>query len=66
LYAATGLSISELARLGGISRQSVHRYIRRGGLPTYTADRLAVAAHLHPAEVWGWAWYEDSAEAEAS
>jgi hypothetical protein len=31
---------------------------RRRGLTDVQADRMATACGLHPALVWGWAWYE--------
>jgi hypothetical protein len=45
-------SMSELARLAGVSRGTVARWASTGGVDEFTADELAVALGRHPAEVW--------------
>ena len=48
-------SAAELAERLRISARTVHRY-RHRGLTVLQADRLAVAAGFHPAEIWP-DWY---------
>lgn len=43
------------AQVLGVNRRTVYRY-RDKGLNPWTADRLAIAAGLHPRSVWGEAW----------
>ena len=47
--------IAQAARLMDVPRRSLHRW-RHTGLNPWTADRLAIAAGLHPFSVWGDAW----------
>jgi hypothetical protein len=49
-------NVSVLARALGLDRAQVARW-RNGGLPIDSADRVAVAAGCHPAEVWP-EWYD--------
>lgn len=50
-------SLTEAAGLVGVSVTSLRHY-RDDGMPAATADRLAIAAHLHPALVWA-SWVDD-------
>jgi hypothetical protein len=47
--------VAQAAELLNVSTRSVHR-LRHSGLTPSTADRLAIAAGLHPLAVWGDAW----------
>ncbi len=50
-------TVAEFARLAGVSRRTVYRWMR-AGLDLYTADRLAVkVARSHPANVFGPTWF---------
>jgi hypothetical protein len=40
--------------------------MRDGVVPIFTADKLAVRLGLHPAQVWGQAFYDDEPMAVAS
>jgi plasmid maintenance system antidote protein VapI len=44
-------TVSGLARALGVHRTQACAW-RRSGVPLDTADRIAVALGLHPAEVW--------------
>jgi lambda repressor-like predicted transcriptional regulator len=48
-------SVSALARATGIERTQLARW-RSNGVPLDSADRVAIAAGCHPAEVWP-DWY---------
>jgi len=58
IMAATCVSnVSHFARLAGVSRQTVHRWLRQG-LDYWTADRLSVkVAGTHPALIFGPGWF---------
>lgn len=43
----------------GVERTQVRR-LEVSGLPTFQADRWALAFGLHPAQVWGWDWFADA------
>lgn len=49
-------NVSALARAAGCPRSSLTRWQREGGIPLYTADRIAIQLRLHPAELWP-EWY---------
>ena len=49
-------SVSALARASGCPRSCLTRWQREGGIPLYTADRLAIRLRLHPVDVWP-EWY---------
>lgn len=49
----TGNSLAEDL---GCDRRQVTRWVNNG-VPVDTADRLAVALGMHPAEVWGSGWW---------
>lgn len=52
-------SMSALSQLCGLHRETLYRWRRTGGVDEFTADALAVAAGLHPTEVWpAWALTE--------
>lgn len=57
LIAAVGSS--RLYEVLDVERTQVRR-LEITGLPTYQADRWATAFELHPAQVWGWAWFADA------
>jgi lambda repressor-like predicted transcriptional regulator len=55
LVAVTGRTAAALAAEAGFTRRSGTRWGSAGWVNDETADRLACAAGLHPAEVWpGW------------
>jgi hypothetical protein len=43
---------SDIADLLGVTERAVQRY-RRNGIPVTEADRFAIAAGVHPDEIWG-------------
>jgi hypothetical protein len=49
--------ISELAHRCGVRARTVHRW-RTNDLEMYVADRAAISCGLHPADVWGQAWWD--------
>lgn len=49
-----------LAELTGVNVRHLRR-IRHRGLSWLQADRFAVVAGFHPAEVWGEAWWLEAA-----
>lgn len=51
------MSLQEIAREADATWATFHRALTEG-LTERQADEWAVAAGLHPAEVWGWAWFE--------
>jgi len=55
LLAMLELSQSQLSNMYGVGGQSLKRW-RECGLTVEAADRLAVRAGLHPAEVWPEWW----------
>lgn len=57
LFAARAENLSHLARMTGVTPRHVLRWKQRG-LQWWTADEAAGAIGKHPAEVWGFAWYE--------
>lgn len=60
LKRAVGAATDEqLARDVGSAVRSVGRWRRRGGIPLWEADRLAIRVGLHPAVVWGADWWAD-------
>jgi transposase len=44
-------NIRDIARRLGVSMKSVHRY-KKHGVPSQSADRLAIHIGSHPALVW--------------
>lgn len=46
-----------LKELTGCSRAHAHRVVREG-MSWEFADRLAIALGLHPANLWGQAWWD--------
>lgn len=48
------------ARALKVSPTTVQKW-RQRGIPPMSADRLANALGLHPAEVWGDAWWQEEA-----
>lgn len=56
--------ISVLALRLGLTKRSIHRLVNLG-LSEVKADRFAVAAGLHPAEVWGDLWWSTAPGEEA-
>lgn len=52
LLALARVNQTELARVCGVSRRSVQRWIHEGGLPMSAADKAARALGLHPANIW--------------
>lgn len=55
-----GLSRNAFARLCQEDETHVRRLLR-GPLSWFVADRFAVALELHPANLWGDAWWEIAA-----
>ena len=53
-------SASEAAAVLGVNVRSIHRYKAEEFLSVDLADRLAVRAGFHPAEVWP-SWWDDQA-----
>lgn len=53
-----------LARLAGVTSRTVQRWVQDGGVPELHADRIAIAAGLHPAFIWP-DWYRDDEQAAA-
>ncbi len=41
-----------IAKLTGVTTDTVRQWTRSGGLTPYTADKIAVALGLHPKELW--------------
>lgn len=59
-------TVSEFARRAHVSRNTVYRWMR-SGLNIYTADELAIlVAHVHPASVFGDAWFSAHTDAAAA
>lgn len=50
-------TVAALARASGCPRSSFTRWQREGGIPLFTADRIAIRLRLHPVEVWP-EWYQ--------
>ena len=50
------------ARVLGVPRRSVERWIDRQGVPFDRADGLAVSLGLHPMSIWGDEWYRAEVE----
>jgi len=46
-----------LQRLLGVDRRTSHKWRAQGGMPLHAADRLAVAAGVHPVDIWGDEWF---------
>lgn len=42
----------QLAGAVGVTRRTISRWRRRGGLTFDQADQVAIAAHLHPTLIW--------------
>lgn len=36
----------------GINRQTVHRWRLDGGIPLFSADRIAIRLGVHPLDIW--------------
>jgi hypothetical protein len=53
-----GATVNDIAAELGVTQRSVFRY-RRSGLTHNAADKLAIAAGYHPANVWP-EWLEAS------
>lgn len=51
------LDYSEVDAQLGQERGYTLTLARRGDLPAYVADRHAIALGLHPADIWGDAWW---------
>jgi len=59
-------SVSEFARLAGVSRRTIYRWMR-SGLNPFIADKLSIGvAHVHPACIFGAAWFHAAEEAAAA
>lgn len=55
--------VAALAELLHVSRRAVHRWKGTGGIPYWTADRIAChALELHPALIWPAEWYAGPAD----
>lgn len=52
-----GWSDRRWARALGVSNRQVYRWRHGAVLRWSTADRVACALGLHPAEIWGDAWW---------
>lgn len=53
-------SIRSIARQLGIERATIHRWKYKNiHISRWEADRLAIRAGVHPAEVWGSQWWLD-------
>lgn len=52
--------IGVLAQWSGLPQPTIHRWQRRGSIPFYSADKVALAVGCHPAEVWGMDWWSAS------
>jgi hypothetical protein len=55
---------AQAARQLGVSTRTLHR-LRLTGLDLWAADRLAIAAGLHPLTVWREGWIDALADADA-
>jgi lambda repressor-like predicted transcriptional regulator len=55
-WSAADLGLRAGAPSVGAARKWVHRWKRRG-LDEWEADRVATALGVHPAELWGGAWW---------
>lgn len=47
-----------LAEACGVARHSAQRWISRGRVPFYSAERVCDFLRVHPCEVWGDEWIE--------
>ena len=56
--AVTTSDVGKIASVLGLDLSTVHRWRRRGSLTAVVADHAANALGLHPAEVWGDAWWD--------
>jgi hypothetical protein len=52
------LSIAALASMADVWTRTACRWISEGALPDYAADRVSCRMGLHPALVWGRAWWD--------
>ena len=66
LLEASGMSISALALAAGVNRKSIHRWAH-DGVPLFRVDEIAVKVlGVHPACIYGDAWwFEDESAAAA-
>jgi len=46
------LTITDIAMSVGVTRRTIHRYLKAGMIPELTADRVAVAIGEHPLALW--------------
>jgi hypothetical protein len=60
-----GFSSSRLSEMIGISTRAITRWRTSGGIPWTSADEAAVALGLHPALVWGDAWWNVKGDFDA-
>lgn len=51
------LTVTRMARMCDVARETVYRWRRAGHVPEFAADRAAVALGVHPATIWGGVWW---------
>lgn len=50
--------VAHVERILGLGKSQLHQWRRKGGIILDTADKIAVRAGMHPAEIWGRAWWD--------
>jgi hypothetical protein len=45
-------NVTRFAQQAGIDRSMFHHWQQRGGIPLWSADRVAIRCGVHPCRIW--------------